>query len=598
MIYCTQCGKENSVTQNFCGVCGSKLENEPDFILCPTCGNKNLNDAQNCIECGINIHWAIEKSSQTSSQVDENQEHTKPDVSIASINKNQSQDISRTKRSRSIPPPSPLINGRRTAIIVIILGTLLFFTNPNKQQHEQAIAGHIIKIVKLALNDATSSIMGETNDSSVGIDLGFIGGIAGGFIENFAEKYITDALGELNIFQYHNYVFFSTATFSVKMDFITDNVITFGIFGKAFIITPIDEWFNFEEFYQEAFEFLGPWVPEEITDVIIGISETGSTPSTNNQFPIEKTEEPIVYKTSVPPPYPTLTPGPTITPKVIALPDSRNENAWQQGKIIFLKRNGSGHTIYMVGDGNWNTPQLIYAPVDPVNIQAPVISADGQRISYYLFENGIPRSYTIDTQTDAKPIVFGSCSGPSWSPIGDQIICRTRRRFELRDATTGVINRSIELTENGIIPMWSPNGKEIVYATYYEDKTEIWSLEINTEIQIPLASSGSENYTPSWSPDGEWIAYQSKQNSSNSEIWIMRRDGSQKQQITNTENDGWSRAPTWSPDGNWIAFVSNQTNSNDTPYGEVYVVNVKSGEIMKITSENGSVYEWRVSWGP
>jgi TolB protein len=109
-----------------------------------------------------------------------------------------------------------------------------------------------------------------------------------------------------------------------------------------------------------------------------------------------------------------------------------------------------------------------------------------------------------------------------------------------------------------------------------------------------LAGDGDENYAPAWSPDGQWIAYQSNLKSANSQIWIMERNGQNARQVTDMGN--WSRAPSWSPDGNILAFVSDAEGSAGEDYGEIFLVSIASGEIRQFTSTGGSVYDWRISW--
>ena len=98
-----------------------------------------------------------------------------------------------------------------------------------------------------------------------------------------------------------------------------------------------------------------------------------------------------------------------------------------------------------------------------------------------------------------------------------------------------------------------------------------------------------------WSPDGQWLAYQSNADSDHSEIWVMRPDGRDPRRLTVTAG-GWSRAPTWSPDGRWLAYVSSRAGSLGDDYGEVFVVAVEGGEPVQITATGGRVYDWRVSW--
>lgn len=137
----------------------------------------------------------------------------------------------------------------------------------------------------------------------------------------------------------------------------------------------------------------------------------------------------------------------------------------------------------------------------------------------------------------------------------------------------------------------------MVYTSFEGDNTRIWSASLLSENPLLLAGESSENYAPVWSPDGDFIAYQSNQESSNSEIWIMNRLGNNKRRLTFTPNGNWSRAPSWSPDGRWLAYVSNQNGSIGVDYGEIFLISIDTGEFIQLTNTDGNVYDWRVSWG-
>jgi Tol biopolymer transport system component len=123
-------------------------------------------------------------------------------------------------------------------------------------------------------------------------------------------------------------------------------------------------------------------------------------------------------------------------------------------------------------------------------------------------------------------------------------------------------------------------------------------MSLEDELTQPLAVGGPENYAPSWSPDGQWLAYQSRLGSVQSEIWIVDRNGRNARRLTNTPSGAWSRAPSWSPDGQWLAYVSSQNGSIDSEHGEVFVIPVSGGDAQQVTFTGGSVYNWRADWGP
>ena len=67
--------------------------------------------------------------------------------------------------------------------------------------------------------------------------------------------------------------------------------------------------------------------------------------------------------------------------------------------------------------------------------------------------------------------------------------------------------------------------------------------------------------SPSWSPDGHQIAFDSFDDESHYHIWIMDADGAHQRQVTADPGD--QNIPTWSGDGRWIYFSWGQGNERD-----------------------------------
>ena len=63
-------------------------------------------------------------------------------------------------------------------------------------------------------------------------------------------------------------------------------------------------------------------------------------------------------------------------------------------------------------------------------------------------------------------------------------------------------------------------------------------------------------FDPSWSPDGERIAFASdrKGDFENFEIYVIDADGSNQQKLTENRVYDWS--PSWSPDGELLGLPS------------------------------------------
>jgi TolB protein len=96
-------------------------------------------------------------------------------------------------------------------------------------------------------------------------------------------------------------------------------------------------------------------------------------------------------------------------------------------------------------------------------------------------------------------------------------------------------------------------------------------MDLESRQVVRLTDEGLFSYAPTWSPDGQWIAYQSTSVDGTGEIWVMDRMGRDQRQITYTRT-GFSLAPAWSPDGRWLAFVSSQAGSYGPDYGGPWAV--------------------------
>ena len=128
----------------------------------------------------------------------------------------------------------------------------------------------------------------------------------------------------------------------------------------------------------------------------------------------------------------------------------------------------------------------------------------------------------------------------------------------LRQLTTGVTQ--------DFNPSWSPDGARIAFASGYspdkEERPEIWVMDADGANKIQL-TEGSESYDyPVWSSDGSMIAYSSRRLGPLGDIWVMNADGRGKTKLTRSSipsltcKQRWTtfEEPKWSPDGTKLLF--------------------------------------------
>jgi len=83
------------------------------------------------------------------------------------------------------------------------------------------------------------------------------------------------------------------------------------------------------------------------------------------------------------------------------------------------------------------------------------------------------------------------------------------------------------------------------------------------------------------SPDGRRIAFVRELNG-NYDLWVQNIDGSGLTQLTTGEFGEFE--PAWSPDGSKLAFISNRDSKGEVRETSVYVMDMKSFEIARITN--------------
>lgn len=101
---------------------------------------------------------------------------------------------------------------------------------------------------------------------------------------------------------------------------------------------------------------------------------------------------------------------------------------------------------------------------------------------------------------------------------------------------------------------------------------------------FPPAGS-STPWWPSWSPDGEWIAF-----AMDGSIWKARPGETSAYEIVYAKE--YLSSPEWSPDGKWLVY----TSDNDGKSINLMIVNLETGRSMPLTT--GSFVNVDPSWSP
>ncbi|MFK7853673.1 MAG: TolB family protein [Granulosicoccus sp.] len=109
---------------------------------------------------------------------------------------------------------------------------------------------------------------------------------------------------------------------------------------------------------------------------------------------------------------------------------------------------------------------------------------------------------------------------------------------------------------------WSPDGKTLAYAAKRHDTFQIYTCPVTGGEESCITSGFDHCDGPDYSSDGQWIWFNGELAGS-VQLWKIRPDGSQLEQITNDERVNWFPHP--SPDGQTVCYLAYEAGITGHP---------------------------------
>lgn len=296
-----------------------------------------------------------------------------------------------------------------------------------------------------------------------------------------------------------------------------------------------------------------------------------------NPIDVNKIKVPTVTPSATPLPYPTDVHG-----GHIVFTCTRNN----VNQICIINADGSGYKQLTNNSTNTYYPSIspdsksiVYAVNQYDNFDLYSITLSDSKVTQ--LTSGIGNSFSPDFSSDGKQILFvnktadgkselwvmGSNGekphaiytgtktivGAAWSRDGNQIAfaMSVENNFSYqvfvlsanqptqppRQITKGVGDIGGSLA-------WFPDGANILIYAGPVAAREIYRVDVATGALTQLTFGGN-NAAAAYSPDGQYIVYNSLRNNNQADLYIMRADGHSTRQLTDNPEPDWQ--PQWGP---------------------------------------------------
>jgi TolB protein len=153
----------------------------------------------------------------------------------------------------------------------------------------------------------------------------------------------------------------------------------------------------------------------------------------------------------------------------------------------------------------------------------------------------------------------------------------TRFELQVADADGSGAQTVLASNEPIISPSWSPDGNQVAYVSFEQKKPVVYVQSLTTGQRRPVANFWGSNSAPAWSPDGKRLAVVLTKDGG-SQIYLLNVDGSGVFRLT--QSSAIDTEPNFSPDGKLLIFTSDRGGSP-----QIYGISSTGGEARRITFE-------------
>jgi len=246
------------------------------------------------------------------------------------------------------------------------------------------------------------------------------------------------------------------------------------------------------------------------------------------------------------------------------------------GLVVFASNRDEGHSeIYVMQDDRTHLVRLTF---NAVRDAAPLLSPDGSKITFRRELN--PSSVFVMNVDGSHQVGLAPGDRAEWSPDGSKLA--------LVADSLGVMNADGTgmhwFTVGASLVTWSPDGTKLAYVSTGLDgqhANDVYVINANGTSPVRITQDGATKNSLAWSPDGTKLLY-----SASGSVYLMNPDG------TGVTSPYAGRSARWSPDGQRIIFVTDAFDGNE----EIYSIRLDGADPQNMTQNASN--DTDPDWGP
>ncbi len=269
------------------------------------------------------------------------------------------------------------------------------------------------------------------------------------------------------------------------------------------------------------------------------------------------------------------------------------------GEIIFYSNFDGDNEIYKISkrgvekltDNNWDDEYPAWAP-DKSKI-AFTANPEGHYNIYTMSPEGTRITQITTGKTDDKdPAWFGDGLHIAYSQWKKRNVNRGLKLFKVNIESKNAERVLPDYDKIHALPHVSPNLQHIAFTGKRSMGWDVAIYDKQTKI-VQFLEEGGKSCRPRFSHEGSKLVYVSASADGKGDIWFMNPNGTEKIRLTERD-ETYDYFPTWSPDGQYIAFNSSLQHDHNGDW-QLSIIDLRTKQTILIFDSPGNdVFpDWR-----